>query len=225
MTTQLRLVWPPALDYTPESFIAGEETREAREALSAWRDWPARALALVGPAGSGKSHLASIWLGETGVNSGAEILEDADRLTDEMALFRLLERTVAGEVSALLLTARRRPAEWNVRTPDLASRLRALAFVEIAAPDDAALSQILRKVLRDRRLRVEDRIIDYMVKRIERSPAAALRAAEALDRAAAEQGGGVSLRLAAQVLETLEAPEAPDEANAAPDARDEGMPE
>src|SRR5690606_13994745 len=70
MTTQLRLVWPPSPDYTAESFVASDSSREAREALSAWRDWPGRAMTLVGPAGSGKSHLAKIWLGETGVNSG-----------------------------------------------------------------------------------------------------------------------------------------------------------
>lgn len=203
--TQLRLAWPQSADFTAESFVASDATRDAEEALSAWRQWPAHALALVGPEGTGKSHLATIWLGQTGVGSGAVLIEDADRAPDdrvsgEMALFRALERAIAGETPALLLTARRRPAEWDVRLPDLASRLRALPFVEIAAPDDAALSQILRKLLRDRQLRVEDRVIDYMVKRIERSAPAARRAAEMLDRAAAEQGGKASLRLAARVF-------------------------
>lgn len=200
MSTQLRLAWPPATDFAAESFVASEATREAMDALSAWREWPGRALALVGPEGTGKSHLAAIWLAETGVASGAHLVEDADREANEMELFRLLERTASGEAAALLLTARRRPAEWNVAMPDLASRLRALPFVEIAAPDDAALSQILRKLLRDRHLRVQDRVIDYVVRRIERSAAAARRAAEMLDQAAGETGGKVSLRMAAQVL-------------------------
>jgi chromosomal replication initiation ATPase DnaA len=69
--------------------------------------------------------------------------------------------------------------------------------VAITAPDDAALSQILRKLLRDRHLRVEDRVIDYVVRRIERSAPAARRAAEMLDRAAGDMGGKVSLRQAA----------------------------
>lgn len=200
MTTQLRLVWPPSPDYTAESFVASDSSREAREALSAWRDWPGRAMALVGPAGSGKSHLAKIWLGETGVNSGAELIEDADRTGDEMALFRAVERAIAGETRALLLTAQRRPAEWDVRSKDLASRLRALPFVELAPPDDAALSQILRKLLRDRHLRVQDRVIEYVVKRIERSAPAARAAADLMDRAAAENGGKVSIRVAARVF-------------------------
>lgn len=198
--TQLRLAWPPASDFTAESFVASEATREATLALSAWRQWPGRAMALVGPEGAGKSHLATIWMGETGVGSGAVLVEDADRDSGEMELFRLLERAVAGDVAALLLTARRRPAEWDVRMPDLASRLRALPFAEVAPPDDAALSQILRKLLRDRQLRVQDRVIEYVVKRMERSAAGARRAAVLLDAAAAEEGRSVSLRLAARVL-------------------------
>ena len=200
MTTQLRLVWPPAPDFTAESFVASDSSREAREALSAWRDWPCRAMALVGPVGSGKSHLATIWLGETGVKSGVQLIEDADRDEDEMALFRAVERAIAGETRALLLTARRRPAEWDVQMKDLASRLRALPFVELAPPDDAALSQILRKLLRDRHLRVQDRVIEYVVKRIERSAPAAREAADLLDRAAADNDGKVSIRVAARLF-------------------------
>src|SRR5690606_33584045 len=103
-------------------------------------------------------------------------------------------------IAALLLTARRRPAEWAVQVPDLASRLRALPFVEMAAPDDETLSQILRKLLRDRQLRVQDRVIEYVVKRMERSAAAARRVADQLAAAAAAEGRSVSLRLAARVL-------------------------
>ncbi len=205
MTRQLRLAWPPQLDFTPESFVASGATREAREALAGWREWPSRALALVGPEGAGKSHLAAIWAGEAG-GAGEDrpvLVEDADRTAgegDEMALFRLLEQAAAHEIPAVLLTARRRPADWGVSMPDLASRLRALAFVELEAPDDAALSQILRKLLRDRHLRVDDRVIDYVVKRIERSAPAARRAADLLDRAASEQGRNVTMRLASEVF-------------------------
>ncbi|TGS53352.1 hypothetical protein EN844_32875, partial [Mesorhizobium sp. M3A.F.Ca.ET.201.01.1.1] len=106
---------------------------------------------LAGPPGSGKTHLAQIWqtqahavaidpgrIGEHIASLGARpaLIDDIDKgPIDEQGLFHLIN-TVRCAGSTLLLTARRFPSAWRVALPDLISRLKAAATVEIHEPDD-----------------------------------------------------------------------------------------
>ena len=64
MTTpprQLILDWPHQPSFAREDFLSAASNREALNAIDRWPDWPGRMLLLVGPEGSGKSHLAALW--------------------------------------------------------------------------------------------------------------------------------------------------------------------
>src|SRR5262245_29019752 len=52
-----------------EDFLAGPSNAAALALVERWPDWPARTVALVGPEGSGKSHLAAIWAKAAGARS------------------------------------------------------------------------------------------------------------------------------------------------------------
>lgn len=217
METQLVLDLPHREDFSAARFIAGDSNAEARAALARWRDWPKGALALVGPPGTGKSHLGAMWREETGAAapgrarlpafldaapSGRPVLvEDADQGVDEMALFHLLNRAATGACPAVLLTAQTAPGRWPVATPDLASRLKALAVAELREPDDAMLRRLLEKLFRDRQAPVTDGLIDYLLPRMERSVAAARRLVEALDRSALARRTPVTRAVARSVLD------------------------
>ena len=185
--------------------------------IERWPDWADRVLALTGPEGAGKSHLAAIWaeragarrvsaraLGETdllgSLATGALVVEDASARLDERALFHLLN-LVREEDGYLLLTARTVPATWGVALPDLASRLRAVPVVTVSAPDDALLRAVMVKLFADRQLAVDENLIAYLATRIERSFAAArARRSTQLDREALRQKRGVTRALAAELL-------------------------
>jgi chromosomal replication initiation ATPase DnaA len=198
-------------------FLCGPGNETALALIDHWTDWPARALALTGPEGSGKSHLAAIWAQAAGARvvagraldaasvpqslaTGAVAVEDADRgKIDEAALFHLLN--LAREQGAyVLITARRPPAGWPTRLPDLASRLRALPVVTVDPPDDALLAAVLVKLFADRQLAVDDRLIEFLVHRIERSFAAARAAVAELDSEAMRLKRPVSRALAAELM-------------------------
>jgi chromosomal replication initiation ATPase DnaA len=166
-----------------------------------WPDWPNRVMTLTGPHGSGKSHLAAIWAEIAGARTAAArsldseslpaafatgtlVLEDlAARDFDERALFHLIN-FAREEHAFVLITARSAPVTWDVSVPDLASRLRALPVVELAAPDDALLRAIIVKLFADRQLAVEESLVAFLAARIERSFAGAQKAVVALDREA-----------------------------------------
>src|SRR5262245_14377897 len=171
-----------------EDFLEGPSNAAALALIERWPDWPDRLVALVGPEGSGKSHLAAIWADRSGARlvsaraladlpaalaTGALVVEDATPgIVDERALFHLIN--LAREFEAhLLMTTRAPPVGWPVRLPDLASRLRALPAVELAAPDDALLRAVLVKLIADRQLAVDEGLVGYLAARIERSFAAA----------------------------------------------------
>jgi chromosomal replication initiation ATPase DnaA len=214
---QLTLALGHRESFEREDFVAGRGNETALALIDRWPDWPARTVALVGPEGAGKSHLAAIWAKAAGgrviscravdapsvpqaLATGALVIEDAGRGdTDEAALFHLLN--LATEQRAyVLITARRAPAVWPIALPDLASRLRALPVVTLEPPDDALLAAVLVKLFADRQLEVDDRLIDFLVHRIERSVAAARAAVAELDSEALRLMRPVNRALAAEIL-------------------------
>ena len=181
---------------------------DAVAAVDAWPGWPGGALALVGPAGAGKSHLATIWAEQSGaapwaadgaVPSRPVLVEDADRLGSDEALFHLLNS--AAETGGVLLTARTRPTAWATGVSDLRSRLNALAVAEIEEPDDAVLGGVLARLFAERSITPPDDLIPYLLRRVERSVPAARALVEQLDEEAAALHRPVTRALAREVLE------------------------
>lgn len=204
-----------------DDFLVAPSNEAAVALVDAWPDWPGPAIALSGPAGSGKTHLAEVWRAASGatrieaasldtadlpalIAPRAVIVEDLGALSDagERALFHLLN--LAKEESAsLLVTAREAPARLPTRLPDLASRLRALPHAELGAPDDMLLAGVLVKLFDDRQLRVTEPLIAYLSARIERSIAVARDVVDALDRASLSGKRAISVPLATEVLRSM----------------------
>ena len=218
MGGQLAFDLEPAENFSRDDFIRGAGNAAALDLVDSWPDWPARTVAIVGPEGAGKSHLAAIWADAAGARrlasraldesavpaalaTGALALEcgavDAD--LDERALFHLLN-LVKEQLGFLLLTARTAPAAWPIGLPDLASRLRAVPVVTLAAPDDAMLRAVLVKLFADRQIAVDEALISYLVVRIERSFAAARAVVATLDREALRRQRPVTRALAGEIL-------------------------
>ncbi|MDP1737748.1 MAG: chromosomal replication initiator DnaA [Caulobacter sp.] len=201
----LGLARPPV--YTRAAFVASAANEAALAAVEAWPAWPGGALALVGPEGCGKTHLATVWAERAGAGryqpgdagEGRPVLvEDADLIGDE-ALFHLINRPPSD--GGLLLTARTRPAAWPATLPDLRSRLNALTVAEIGAPDDALMIAVLEALLREKHIRAAPDLYEFLLRRMERSVTAARAIVTRLDEAAAEQGRPVNRALARELLE------------------------
>jgi chromosomal replication initiation ATPase DnaA len=213
LARQLRLKLKRPASHAREDFVLSPTNADAVRALDAWPDWPGCCLVIVGPEGSGKSHLAREWAQRTGAVpfTGEEalgplegcpvLIEDADRGVADEALFHLIN--MAGQPGGgLLLTARTPPAEWPAALPDLRSRLNGLTVTTLAEPDDALLRGVLEKFFRERNIKPADDIYPYLIRRIERSVPAALAVVRRLDEAADEEQRPVSRALARQLLET-----------------------
>ena len=183
--------------------------------IDAWPQWSSPVVIIAGPVGSGKSHLAAIWrdkaqaaLIEAKAGAGAEaaaehgpvLIEDADRNGfDDRTLFHIINN-IRQNGHTLLITSRLWPMSWPVELPDLRSRLKAATVVEIGEPDDELLSQVIVKLFADRQLFVDDRLVAYIVARMERSLEAAQTLVDRLDRLALARGSRITRTLAQEVL-------------------------
>lgn len=221
MARQLILDLPfrPALER--EDFLVSSANAQAAALIDAWPQWPSSALVLVGPAGSGKTHLGEVWRLRSAAQrhgpglelpaSGeafAWLIEDMPGAMAETPLFHLLNlaREHGGHV---LMTSRSAPAAWNIALPDLASRLKAATVVEIGAPDDALLRAVLLKHFADRQLAIDESIIGYLLARMPRSLEAARSLVAAIDREALEARAEVTRPLVSQILKRIVEPELP----------------
>ncbi|HEY0911285.1 MAG TPA: chromosomal replication initiator DnaA, partial [Bradyrhizobium sp.] len=66
---QLALALPHAESLSRDNFLEGPANAAALALIDSWPDWPNRVMLLVGPEGSGKSHLAAIWAEQAGARS------------------------------------------------------------------------------------------------------------------------------------------------------------
>jgi chromosomal replication initiation ATPase DnaA len=198
-----------------EVFIVAPANRDAVALIDSFPGWPAPAVAIHGPAGSGKSHLAAVWASRAGA-----VVADAARLGDDLLLgdpravaienvdgaapdaardaviFALLERG-----HAVLLTGRARPEHWPAVLPDLPSRYGALLSFRLWEPDDALLAALARKLFADRQLAVPDAVVAQMLRTLERSPSAIRDFVARADSRALAEKRPVSAALVREILE------------------------
>ncbi len=222
---QLALDLPARPALGRADFFVADANRLALAQVERWPAWPGGRLAVTGPAGSGKTHLAHVWAARSGAailpaaglpgldpgsvaEDAALAVEDADRLAElgpdaaraaEEALFHLCNRLALGG-GALMVSGRSAPAFWALALPDLRSRLEAAPVAALEPPDDALLAAVLVKLFGDRGIGVGPEVIRYLLARMDRSFEAAEALVARLDAAGLAQGRAVTTRLAAEVL-------------------------
>lgn len=206
--TQLHFEFEHLPSHAAADFLVADGNAAAFGWIERWPDWPAPGLAVHGPAGCGKSHLAHLWraranavmikaemlarhdaamlLGDASCCGVDELADSAGGLTAERTLLHLFNM-VAERGGQMLLCAAQPPARWRIDLADLRSRLVAIPSVAIKAPDDALLRVVLAKLFHDRQMNIDQDTVDYIVTRMERSFDGARRIVEAIDRAALTQ--------------------------------------
>jgi len=220
MTDQLTLDLPHRPALGRDDFWVTDSNAQAVDLIDRWPQWPGSTLLLIGPRGSGKTHLAEVWRKASGateiradalergivpdlLSGGAVVVEDAPGDTlDETALFHLLN-LAKEQASHVLITTRDVPNQWNVALPDLLTRLNALTLARLTEPDDILLRAVLIKLFTDRQIVVGEGVVDYLVVRMERALGAADDLVAELDARAMAEKVAITRPFAAKVLKLL----------------------
>lgn len=223
MIRQLAFDLPHQEAFSREDFFISPANAIALATVDDWQNWPFGKLLLIGPPGSGKSHIAHIWAHDAGAailsarrlaqadlprlaSSGQVVIEDAHEVAGiraaETALFHLHNMVLPS--GRLLLTANAPARDWGIDLPDLRSRIDAALIARMDAPDDALLSAALVKLFSDRQLAVPPALIPYIVERMERSISFARRLVHRLDSLSLALGKPITRNLTSSLLDSLE---------------------
>jgi DnaA regulatory inactivator Hda len=224
MAQQLGFDLPVRTALGREDFFVSPANAVAVAMIEGWQGWPSRKLLLIGPTGSGKTHLAHVWAQASGARIAAArdladadipalaqtpvAVEDADRIAGdadaEEALFHL-HNLVLAEGHSLLLTAARAPQHWGLTLPDLQSRMQGTQSATLSAPDDRLLGAVLLKLFADRQLAPSPEALNYLVKHMTRDFATARAVVAEMDRTALADRRKLTLALAREVLARIAA--------------------
>lgn len=214
---QTTLDFPTPDNHARRRFIIGACNAMAADWIDRWPEWPGmiRALIIHGPRCSGKTHLASIWSESNAATTLTHLKDGIDHVNpanhyvldgiapnanwpDDM-LFLVLTRFTGAEGSLLLL-ADQSPASMPWKLADVTSRLAVMNTAQITTPDDAMLHDLLQKLADDKGLALDEDIIAYMVKRMERGYETAVQTIQALDEMSITEKKKVNLAMARKIL-------------------------
>lgn len=193
---------PLTAEAGPARIVVGNANAAVVDAFARAGEWPFRTAVLSGPPRSGKSLLAR-WFAASGQG---EMIDDAQTL-DESALFHHWNR--AQESATPLLIVANMPEKtpdspgWIIRLPDLASRLGAALHLEIGAPDDAMLAELIAVHAEQRGFTLGEDAAAYLVPRAVRSHVGIERLVNTIDRLSLERKQAPTLAVWRDALEEL----------------------
>jgi chromosomal replication initiation ATPase DnaA len=189
----------------PQRIVVGEANAAVVEALQHPERWPFHVAVLTGPPRSGKSLLAR-WAGGLHGES-LEVIDDAHKL-DETALFHSWNAVQQGgtrEGGALLIVAG--SENWQIKLPDLASRIGGSLQLAIGAPDDEMAGELILAGAEACGLSLPEGAADYLVPRTTRSFAAIEALVATIDRISLERQSPATMSVWRAALEALHGPE------------------
>lgn len=207
-----------------DDFAVGNSNKQAVQQLTIWPNWAHHVMLIVGPQACGKSHLlhsfqkqyGGIFVKDDDFNNFDKIMsnikendrlifivDNADTIKNQNGLFHLFN-AIKENQGWLLLSARKTPNMWDFKLEDLASRIKSTPFAEISMPDEALLKAVLIKLFSDRQLLVDEKVISFLITRMERSFESALVLVDIIDKAALNAGKNITVPLVRDSIEQYE---------------------
>ena len=182
---QLLLDFDYQQNFKDDDFYVGKSNFYAFEVINKWPKWEKNFLNINGEKFSGKTHLVNIFLKKFNgfridINSLNDenlksikpyqniILEDLNLNIDEKLIYSLFN-IIDQDNKLLLITSIKPISEINFQLEDLRSRTKNCLFANIQNPDDELMFALILKNLSDRQITLDKKLIDFIIKRVERS--------------------------------------------------------
>ena len=182
---QLHLAFDYKTNFNEHDFYLSKSNSNAFNLINRWPDWDKKILNISGEKFSGKSHLANIFKlkSKAFLIKGNEIdnsifksiklhesiiIDDFEECKEEEILYSIFN-LIDQDSKYLLINSLKPINEIKYRLPDLTSRSKNCLYAVIENPDDELLFAIILKNFSDRQIKIEKKIINYIISRIDRS--------------------------------------------------------
>ena len=182
---QLLLDFDYEQNFRDDDFYVGKSNYFAFELINKWPKWEKNFLNISGEKHSGKTHLVNIFLKkfkglrlESNLLNGENlkkikpyqniVLEDLGLNVDEKLIYTLFN-LIDQDNKFLVITSTKLITEINFQLDDLRSRTKNCLLAKIENPDDELMFALILKNLSDRQITLDKKLIDFIIKRVERS--------------------------------------------------------
>ena len=182
---QLLLDFDYKTNFNEHDFYLSKSNSNAFNLINRWPDWDKKILNISGEKFSGKSHLANIFKlkSKAFLIKGNEIdnsifksiklhesiiIDDFEECNEEEILYSIFN-LIDQDSKYLLINSLKPINEIKYRLPDLTSRSKNCLYAIIENPDDELLFAIILKNFSDRQIKIEKKIINFIISRIDRS--------------------------------------------------------
>ena len=172
-------------NFKDDDFYVSKSNKNTFDILSNWPKWEKKFLNITGDKYSGKTHLMNIFIKRfKGIKIDAEslsnkdltkikiyeniILENLSEKVDEKLIYTLLN-IIDIDNKYIIITSEKPIVEINFSLSDLKSRTKNFIIQKIEKPDDELMFALILKNLSDRQISIDEKLINFIIKRIDRS--------------------------------------------------------
>ncbi len=203
-------------NFKDHDFFLSKSNKHILEFLNTWPRWERKFVNIIGEELSGKTHLMNIFLNKNkGIKFDANslkncdlkkikiydniILENLTNAIDEKLFYSLLN-IIEQDNKYIIITSSKPIVYIDFSLEDLKSRLKNFILLNIEKPDDELMFAILIKNLSDRQISIDKKLIDYTLKRIERSYRKIYNFIYKIDQLSLKRKKSIDLKIIKEVL-------------------------
>jgi chromosomal replication initiation ATPase DnaA len=214
--SQLTFRFPFKTNYFEEDFYVAANNFNAYKLIESWPNWPGKNINIFGPSGCGKTHLANIFnkridsyiLKASEINDqivpklrlkNFVIIDEYDNNINEKLFYSVLNQSF--QVDQYIVVSSKKPIKKiNVKLNDLKSRLDSFIDIGIDLPTDDLIRVILTKTFSDKQIKIEIKLLEYILKNIDRSYEEVFRFIDNVDTLSLSAGKSININLIKKVL-------------------------
>jgi len=214
---QLLLDFDYEQNFRDDDFYVGKSNFYPFELINNWPKWEKNFLNISGEKFSGKTHLTNIFLKKfNGIRIESSlltdenlkiikpyqnvVLEDLDLQVNERLMYSLFN-IIDQDNKFLIITSLKPVAEINFRLEDLKSRTKNCLLAKIENPDDELMFALILKNLSDRQITLDKKLIDFIIKRVERSYGKIFEFIYKIDRISLKKKKSIDFKIINEALE------------------------
>ena len=215
---QLLLEFSFNKDYVSNDYYVSSSNKESFDIVNSWPNWVNKILNVHGEKFSGKSHLTSVLEKKTSClkvfsknfsdktisnfkSKQILIIEDFDQDISEKLLYTIIN-IVDQENKYLLITSIKPINKYIFKLPDLISRLDNCLVVGQSQPDDDLIYALLIKNLSDKQIIIDKKLINYIIKKIDRSYEKIFLFVHKIDKLSLQKGKPINLKNVNEALDS-----------------------
>ena len=214
--SQLIFNFPFTTNYFEEDFFVSSSNFEAYKLIETWPKWPSRNINIYGPSGCGKSHLANIlkkkinsfFINASDISNNSLaliklkeclIIDNYENNIEENLLYTIINQTHQSN-QYFIINSDQPISSLEIKLEDLKSRLNSFSKITIDLPTDDLIKVVLTKNFSDKQIQIDNKLIDFILKHINRSYEDIFNFIKKIDELSLSTGKSININLIKKVL-------------------------